>query len=191
MATYGGRMPVPPRVLTDRLDLRPPLESDLDGLFAITSDPRLWRHFPALRHTSPDQTLTRIHEWGTSWRESRLGTWAVRERGDERIVGNGGCTLTRGAFWNLGYRLSVDVHGKGYATELSREAIRRATELAPEVPVVAYLLEHNAASARVAQRVGLTLVHRAPDRGNPDPDAIRLVYADRPLDDAQLAATLL
>ncbi|MBD8059186.1 GNAT family N-acetyltransferase [Cellulomonas sp. JH27-2] len=180
----------PTRVLTDRLDLRPPLETDLDGLFAVTSDPRLWQHFPTLRHTSPDQTVTRIREWGTSWREAGLGTWAVRERGDERIVGNGGCTLVRDTFWNLGYRLAVDVQGKGYATELSREAIRRANDLAPDVPVVAYLLEHNTASARVAERVGLTLVHRAPDSGNPDPGAVRLVFADRPLDEVQLEATL-
>ncbi len=51
----------------------------------------------------------------------------------------------------------------------------------PEIPVVAYLLEHNTASARVAEKIGLTLAHRGIDTGNPDPDAIRLVYADRKL----------
>ena len=56
--------------------------------------------------------------------------------------------------------------------------------------MVAYLLEHNTASAAVARRVGLELRHRAPDAGNPDPAAIRLVLADRPLDEEQLAATL-
>jgi RimJ/RimL family protein N-acetyltransferase len=60
----------------------------------------------------------------------------------------------------------------------------------PELPIVAYLLEHNTASARVAEKVGLRLVHRGPDAGNPDADAIRLIYADRALDKAALAATL-
>jgi RimJ/RimL family protein N-acetyltransferase len=45
--------------------------------------------------------------------------------------------------------------------------------------VVAYLLEHNHASRRTAERSGLQLRWRGPDAGNPDPDAVRLVHADR------------
>ena len=33
-----------------------------------------------------------------------------------------------------------------------------------------------------AEKAGLTLVWRGPDAGNPDPDAVRLVYADRRVD---------
>jgi RimJ/RimL family protein N-acetyltransferase len=56
--------------------------------------------------------------------------------------------------------------------------------------VIAYLVEHNRGSARVAEKLGLELVHRAPDVGNPDPAVMRLVYADRPLTSEQLAAAL-
>lgn len=45
----------------------------------------------------------------------------------------------------------------------------------PDLPVVAYLLEHNKASERVAQKLRMQLVHRGPDASNPDPAAIRLV----------------
>ncbi|MBY4236732.1 hypothetical protein HQO43_07155 [Rhodococcus fascians] len=55
---------------------------------------------------------------------------------------------------------------------------------------MAYLLEHNLSSARVAERAGLKLVSRGPDIGNPDPEAIRLVYADRPLTAVQVDAVL-
>ena len=48
--------------------------------------------------------------------------------------------------------------------------------------MIAYLLEHNAESHGRAERAGLSLVWRGPDAGNPDPGAIRLVYADRPLE---------
>jgi hypothetical protein len=34
------------------------------------------------------------------------------------------------------------------------------------------------------------LVHRGPDAGKPDPSAVRLVFADRALTAAQLAAVL-
>ena len=76
------------------------------------------------------------------------------------------------------------------ATAVSRDAIAAAGAVDPALPVVAYLLEANAASAVVARRLGLELVHRAPDAGNPDPTAVRLVFADRDLTAAQLEATL-
>lgn len=59
-----------------------------------------------------------------------------------------------------------------------------------DAPVVAYLLEHNSASARVAIKLGFDLVHRGPDEGNPDATAIRLIYSDRPLTPAQLGTLL-
>ena len=56
--------------------------------------------------------------------------------------------------------------------------------------MVAYLLENNPASAAVAEKVGLTLRHRGPAAGNPDPSAVRLVSADRELSETELAATM-
>ena len=53
--------------------------------------------------------------------------------------------------------------------------------------MIAYLLEHNAESKGRAERSGLSQVWRGPDAHNPDPDAVRLVYADRPVDDELLA----
>jgi hypothetical protein len=50
----------------------------------------------------------------------------------------------------------------------------------PPLPV------HNVESRGRAERSGLTLVWRGRDAGNPDPDAVRLVYADRPLDEMLL-----
>ena len=80
--------------------------------------------------------------------------------------------------------------GQGLATAVSRDAIAAATNIDAELPIVAYLLEHNTASEVVARKLGLELVHRAPDAGNPDPAAVRLVFADRELTPAQLDATL-
>lgn len=89
-----------------------------------------------------------------------------------------------------GIPLPPEAQGHGFATEVSREALLRAHDTAPERPVAAYLVEHNVASARVATNVGLELRHRAPDAGNPDPGVMRLVYSDRPLHDEQLTAVL-
>lgn len=175
---------------TQHLILSRPTPDDVDGMHAICSDPRVWTHFPSLRHTEAAQTAAMLDAFTAKWEQDGLGPWVVRALGEQAVIGQGGCSVKAGVYWNLGYRFAADVHGRGYATELSREAIRQATALRPELPVVAYLLEHNAASARVAEKLGLTLVHRGPDAGNPDPAAVRLVYADRPLSPEQLAATL-
>jgi hypothetical protein len=53
--------------------------------------------------------------------------------------------------------------------------------------VVALLFEHNGASKATAERAGLTLGWRA-GRRHPDSTAVRLIYADRPLDDGRLNA---
>jgi RimJ/RimL family protein N-acetyltransferase len=177
-------------VKTERLVLSRPFRADLDGLFAIESDPRVWSHYPSLRHREPDQTLALIERWSRQWADIGFGPWVARLQDESRVIGSGGCSLTGGVVWNLGYRFAADVHGRGYATELAREAIRHARAINPELPVIASLLEHNIASERVALKLELERVYRAPDSGNPDPSAIRLVYADRPLTDTQLSMIL-
>ncbi|WP_426171807.1 GNAT family N-acetyltransferase [Microbacterium sp. DWRC1-3] len=178
-------------ILTPRLRLSRPVEGDLDALFAISADPRVWTHYPSLRHQRPEDTLAGMARWEASWARAGLGSWVVRVRSTGEVIGNGGCTLLGDAVWNLGYRLSADHHGNGYATELAFAAVEQARAVDPDRPVIAYLVEHNHASAKVAEKVGLELVHRAPDAGNPDPSVWRLVYADRPLDPAQLTAVSL
>jgi RimJ/RimL family protein N-acetyltransferase len=175
-----------PLLETARLALSRPEDGDAQELFAIGSDPRVWSHFPSGRHTDIAQTRALITRWLRSWDEIGLGPWVVRLRGSARVIGYGGCTLLGGRAWNLGYRLAAEEHGNGYATEVAREAVRQAAVVSPGVPVVAYLLEHNTGSARVASKLGFELVHRGPDAGNPDPGAIRLIYADRALSDEEL-----
>lgn len=187
------------RTRTARLRLDAPMPGDLEPLHEIHADPRVWTHFPSLRFTRVAQTRGMLERFTTGWQAAGLGPWIVREIGADpgdpaSVLGNGGCDLRGdapdGLFWNLGYRLAPHAQGKGYAQELSAAAVAAARALRPELPVVAFLLEHNHVSRRVAERTGLRLRHRAPDAGNPDPEAVRLVLADRELTPAQLAATL-
>lgn len=176
--------------LTERLRLSRPTPADLDAVFAIQSDPRVWGHYPSLRHVDRSQTAQMMERWERSWVDAGLGSWVARLRDTDEIIGNGGCTLLGGEVWNVGYRVAGDHHGRGFATEIARAAVEAAAAVAPGRPQIAHLVEHNTASANVAEKLGFTLVHRAPDRGNPDPSVMRLVYADRPLSPTQLAATL-
>lgn len=175
---------------TQLLQLRPPVAADLPELFSLHADPAVWRHLPTSVPTAPTQTAEKLEAWIADWERDGLGTWIVRSAADGALLGHAGCTVRQGCFWNLGYRFSPAAQGRGYATEVSLLAVEAARERRPEVPIVAYLLEPNLASARVAEKVGLRLRHRAPDAGNSDPAAVRLVYADRELSDPELAATL-
>lgn len=176
------------QIRTDRLILRRPGAADVDAIHEIYSDPRVWEHYPSLRHVERATSERLVGRWISGWDAAGLASWIVVLRDTGEVIGNGGCTLIGegdGAVWNLGYRISADQHGHGYATETARAAVAAARRIRPDAPVVAYLVEHNRASASVAEKVGLTLVDRSPDAGNPDPSVVRLVYADRPLTDAQ------
>lgn len=174
--------------VTARLDLRRPTLEDVPALFEILSDPRVWTHLPSGRHTDPERTARSVENWIAACRTDGIGTWVVRERGADPIIGYGGVSDLGGIAWNLGYRFAATAQGHGFATELSRHALDRAREVAPERAVIAYLLEHNTASAAVARKVGLRLVDRGPDAGNTDPEAVRLVFANRDLDADELRA---
>ncbi|WP_029150304.1 GNAT family N-acetyltransferase [Microbacterium indicum] len=168
---------------TERLVLERPTAAHADALFAISSDPRVWTHLPSGRHTDVAQTRADIERWQRSWDLIGLGTWTVSLPGGS-VIGYGGCSH-QGAYWNIGYRLSPEHQGRGYATEVALAGMEHAREADPSLPRVAYLLEHNAASGRVARRLGLELAWRGPDASVP---GVRLVYADRPLTPEQLSA---
>jgi RimJ/RimL family protein N-acetyltransferase len=132
-----------------------------------------------------------MERYVTGWREHGLDVWVARQRSSDgagALVGMGGCSLRDDRAWNLYYRLEPHAQGRGYAQELITAARAAAAETRPELPVVAYLLEHNTGSRRAAERAGLELVWRGPDAGNPDRSAVRLVYADRQLNPETLAA---
>jgi RimJ/RimL family protein N-acetyltransferase len=175
---------------TPRLQLDAVVPSDLDEHFALLSDPGVWAHLPSGRHTSPERTREGIEHSLGHWSRDGLGYWTARLREDlpgtalraGAVAGTGGCALRVGTtWWNLYYRLTPAAWGLGLAAELVTAAIDAAHTVAPDRPVIAYLLEHNVRSRGRAEKAGLSLVWTGPDAGNPDPDAVRLVYADRPL----------
>ncbi|WP_245554972.1 GNAT family N-acetyltransferase [Nesterenkonia alba] len=172
----------------DDLRLDMPTLDDVPAIFDIYSDPRVWTHLPSGRHTERERTEVMVQAWIDGWERDGLSSWIVRDADSGVVLGNAGCWVKRDVFWNLGYRLAYDAQGRGIASRVSGHAVKEARVVRPELPVVAILLEHNKASARVAEKVGLTVQHRGPDAGNPDPEAIRLVAADRPLSESQVHA---
>ena len=181
---------------TPRLRLDAVVADDLDDHVALMSDPGTWAHLPSGRHTSPERTMQGIQHSLGHWQRDGLGYWTARLREDlpgtdlraGDVVGTGGCALRVGtAWWNLYYRFTPAAWGHGLAAELVDAALATAHTVVPERPVVAYLLQHNERSRGRAEGAGLQLLWRGPDARDPDPTAVRLVYADRDVDPDLLA----
>lgn len=171
---------------TGRLTLARPAPADLDDVFALHSDPAVWEHLPSGRHTTRARTRVLLESVQESWDAVGLGSWVARDP-EGHLVGTGGCDVRLGVAWNLGYRLARAVWGRGYAQEITTAATAAARARRPDLPVTAYLLEHNVRSRTAAERSGLELVWSGPDAGNPDPGAVRLLFADRPLEAGTVA----
>ncbi len=163
-------------VSTERLELRAVGPEDLDDLYTLNSDPDVWGHEPEGRHTDPGVTRDWIGRCTPRWESDGLSYWTARHRDTGELIGVGGVQRQNPGFWNVYYRL-VRVHwGEGYATELSRTAIRMADRHSPQLPVIAWIHAHNAGSRAVAERLGLHDYGLRPDPWKGDP---MHAYADR------------
>lgn len=174
-------------VRTSRLVLRPAEEGDLDELHRLYADPVVWGPDPISRHETPTQTAALIQRCRDAWRLDGVGMWVARSAEAPTVgtlVGFGGCYLRHDVAWNLGFRLSPPFWGRGLAQEIVSAGAAAARAVRPGLPLTAYVLEGNERSQRAVERTGLHLVWRGPDAGNPDPRAVRLLYADRALDAA-------
>ncbi len=162
---------------TNRLDLRSPdSERDLDDLFMIFSDPDGWWYDPGARHSEPAQTKDWLIRAASRFDTDLLSYWTVRRCDNGAVIGVGGAQRQRTRAWNLNYRIATAHQGHGYATELGRAAIAAATAIDSDVPIIAWIAEHNTPSRKVAERLGLNNYGSAID---PSDDQVRLAYSDR------------
>src|SRR5262245_51233727 len=153
---------------TDRLTLRMLCESDLDAYAEMCADPEV------MRYIGDSQPLARPMAWRNlammvgHWSLRGYGLWAVEERSSGVLVGRIG-------FWNpdgwpdfeLGWTLSRSFWGRGYATEGARAALRFAFTQMNRPHVISLIHPDNAASIRVAQRLGERLAGQTEVMGKP------------------------
>lgn len=188
-------------VHTARLLLTPLTLDHLDDYHRVYGDPRTWEHLPTGRHLDRAQSARAIERSMESRRVHGLGHLAVTLREPVGVLPPGGFIGTAGAAmlpfgaWNLGYRFLPEAWGRGLAGEAAGASIDAARAAAPDAPVTARVLANNPASIRVLERLDLELVWQGASTAAPSgPDdtthLARLVFADRPLDDATLAEVI-
>jgi RimJ/RimL family protein N-acetyltransferase len=150
----------PPRSLTtDRLLLRQWVDADREPFAAMNADPAVMEHFPAtMTREQSDALVDRIIEgWGTHG----FGLWALEVRETGRFIGFTGLSVPgfEAHFTpavEVGWRLSKDAWGNGYATEAARASLAYGFGPAGLAEIVSFTTTTNVPSQRVMQRIGMS-----------------------------------
>lgn len=146
---------------TERLRLRPFRDDDLDAYARICADPEV------MRYLGEGKPLARPDAWRQMamiighWHLRGYGLWAVEERASGVLVGRIGLFNPEG--WpglECGWMLAREHWGKGYATEGARRSLEYAFSTLGHAHVISLIRPGNAASVRVAERLGERLEGR-------------------------------
>ena len=150
---------------TERLILRRFTEDDVENLVELDSDPEVMRYLNGGIATPRELVEQQILQRFLSYYEryDGFGVWAAIEKSSGAFIGWFSFRPhdeSRPDEAEVGYRLRRSAWGRGYATEGAQALIRKGfTELGVQ-RVTANTYEHNSASRRVMEKVGMTLARR-------------------------------
>jgi RimJ/RimL family protein N-acetyltransferase len=145
-------------VLTERLELRPIAEADLDALVELDGFPEVREAIDPFNEHIPDDPAER-REYERRFVGDQ-GFVAAVERASGRFIGwfqnelagDGSGEL------ELGYRLRPDTWGEGFATEGAAALLADALARPEVTRVYAHALLSNPGSLRVMQKIGMRFV---------------------------------
>ncbi len=152
---------------TERLRLRMFSESDLDAYAAMCADPEVMKYLGS-------GPMNRSEAWRNMamvvghWTLRGFGLWAVEEKAGGELIGRVGCWRPEG--WpgmEIGWTLRRASWGNGFAAEAARAALRVAMGELGQSHVISMIHRENAASIRVAERLGMRLEGTAELMGHP------------------------
>lgn len=144
------------RIETERLVLRPPQLGDFDRFAELQGDEEAARHIGG--------AVTRSEAWRRflwqpgAWMVQGFGMFAVIDRESGRWLGQTGPWRPEGWPGNeIGYAFHPDAWGRGYALEATSAAIDWALGQLGWDGFIHCIAPENAASQRLAKRLGSTL----------------------------------
>lgn len=144
---------------TTRLRLRAWRPEDFEAFAALNADPRVMEHFPQL--LSREQSDLLADRIVSDLRSRGWGLWAVEVAARRSFAGFVG--LSRPGFQahftptvEVGWRLSHEYWGCGYATEAAWTALGFGFESLGLSEIVSFTNVDNLRSRRVMERLGMT-----------------------------------
>ena len=173
---------------TERLLLRAWQPSDDAPFAALNADPEVTRYLSGpMRRDESDELLARIR---AHWREHGFGLYPVEVKDSGEFAGFVGLAIP--SFLpevlpavEIGWRLAREHWGQGYATEGAQASLTHGFDELGLRQIVSIIDPRNAASVRVAERLGMT---RGRDRIHPVTRARLAVFAKNAEDAASSRA---
>jgi RimJ/RimL family protein N-acetyltransferase len=146
---------------TSRLILRPFNDDDVEEAFHWFSDPCVMRFIP----TGPDQSISQTRRRVDSYRKHQVvhgfSKWVIVERESLRLIGDSGLQVLSDYGWiDLGFRLSREFWGKGFASEAAFAWVRAAFEHYGIQDLGAFAHPDNLASLHVLEKIGFRETRR-------------------------------
>lgn len=148
---------------TQRFLLREIVESDLQDMYELDSDPEVHKYLggkPVAKMEESEKIISYIRQ---QYKEYGIGRWAVINKGTGEFAGWSGLkyeTELRENFnyYDLGYRLKPEFWGKGIATETSLKALEYAWDTLNLKEIYAAADVENIGSNKVLKKVGMQFV---------------------------------
>jgi [ribosomal protein S5]-alanine N-acetyltransferase len=150
-------MAIPQEIQTERLTLRPSQISDAEKLFArYGHDAQVCRSMSWTPHRTVDDTVAYLERSIADEQAGKISARLIFERESGQLLGSVGGQW-QGHRIQFGYCLARDAWGRGFATEAASAFVAAAMQEPAIYRVQAFCDLENRASARVLEKVGLTL----------------------------------
>jgi len=160
-------------VETERLILREIEESDLEGMFALDSDPEVHKYLEQNPIQSKDETIAIIDFIRNQYRDNGIGRWAIEDKKSGDFMGWTGLKLenkpTNGHvdYIDIGYRLRREYWGKGIATESAIASLNYGFSALNYEEIFGAAHVANTASNIVLMKIGLEFIEKFDYEGTP------------------------
>ena len=148
-------------ITSDRLLFRPYTDKDFEFLYSMTADPLMMRYIGGGHIRDRDGALRFLY-WIYRGYEAdpALGLRLLVRKKDGKRIGHAGIVpqLVSGAKEiEIGYWISPDFWGQGYATEAAKALTEYGFEALGQRRLVSLIQPENIASRRVAEKAGMVL----------------------------------
>jgi ribosomal-protein-alanine N-acetyltransferase len=145
---------------TPRLIGTPAGPGDFADIRRLHSDPRVMETLSADGKTfSEEQSRSFLKRAADHWKSHSFGLWIFHQQSDGDFVAYGGikhATVEGRDEIELAYAITSDHWRKGFATEISRAALKHGFDTMHPDRIVAFTLPHNKASRAVMEHCGFT-----------------------------------
>jgi len=147
-----------PRLETERLILREWIDGDIQPFVDMNCDPDVMRFFP--KHLTAEESRQFIAKSNSILLEKQFGLWAVEIKESGEFIGFIGLAIPtfETSFTpctEIGWRLTKQSWGKGYATEGAKRVLQYAFKNLDLKEVVSFTSELNRPSIKVMERIGM------------------------------------